>query len=116
MCWPVSREIRRRLLRGEPTWVDRNPRAAYWRQLHLATPDWIDRDDLIDVKHEARRQGRVVDHIVPLTHPLVCGLNVPWNLRIIPWLENAQRSNRWWEYTPDFFYGVPQQLDFFSRR
>ncbi len=106
----VSRETRRRLLAGDPTWIERHSRAPYLRQLYLATPDWQDRTPLRAIAREARRRGQVADHIVPLTHHAVCGLNVPWNLRIIPWLENAQRSNRWWEFTPDMWYGVPQQL------
>lgn len=107
---------RRRLLAGdEPRWLAKHPRRAYLVQLILATPYWVDREAMAAVRSEARRitvsRGTlyVRDHIVPLTHHAVCGLNVPWNLRIIPFLENAQRSNRWWEYTPDMFT-VPQQL------
>ncbi len=58
---------------------------------------------------EARRRGLVVDHIVPLTHCAVCGLNVPQILRLITREENAARSNRWWEFTPDLF-AFPRQL------
>jgi hypothetical protein len=107
----VSKPTRARLLRGEPTWIDRHPRASYLRAIFLATPDWVDRKHLRQIAQRATRLKLVGDHIVPLNHPLVCGLNVPWNIRLIPKLENAQRSNRWWEYTPDLFKDMPQQLD-----
>lgn len=38
----------------------------------------------------AKQQGMKVDHIIPIRNPNVCGLNVPWNIQIIP-----ESDNRW---------------------
>lgn len=36
------------------------------------------------------------DHIVPLLHPMVCGLHCPANLRVLPLAENLRKSNKHW--------------------
>jgi hypothetical protein len=38
-------------------------------------------------------EGMVVDHIIPLSHPLVNGLHIPSNLQYLPRLVNQQKSN-----------------------
>jgi hypothetical protein len=35
-----------------------------------------------------------VDHIIPINGDLVCGLHVPWNLRVIPMRENRRKAKK----------------------
>lgn len=52
-----------------------------------------DRQNIVSVYKEARKAGMSVDHIIPLTHPLVCGLHVSWNMQILTLEENISKSN-----------------------
>lgn len=67
------------------------------------TPSWLTKEDKMIVKarySEARWMTEHtgikhhVDHIVPLLGKCVCGLHVPWNLRVIPARENSKKGNK----------------------
>ena len=77
---------------------------SYRRALELqATPKWLTASHKLHMeckyslaamlsKHTAEQHH--VDHIVPLNGKTVCGLHVPWNLRVIPATENLRKSNK----------------------
>lgn len=68
-------------------------------RLQRATPPWIDRKAIDAVYREAARitaeTGIMhhVDHVVPIAGKGVCGLHVPWNLEIVPAMENLSKNN-----------------------
>lgn len=88
-------------------WEAKNPGARTARkrlrdaQTLSATPPWVDRQALQHVYAIARLIGHHVDHIVPLRHPLVCGLHVPWNLQILSPTENLAKSNKFEPWKED---------------
>lgn len=68
-----------------------------------ATPSWLTEDDKMEIiglyflcKMISEDTGieHHVDHIIPLKGKTVCGLHVPWNLRIITARENICKGNR----------------------
>lgn len=68
-----------------------------------ATPKWLTREQHADMRKLYLMAGEmskttgepyVVDHIVPLRSEVVCGLHVPWNLRVITREENLKKSNK----------------------
>lgn len=67
-----------------------------------ATPSWLSEDDLwlIEEIFQHREDMTVatgvqheVDHVLPLINKNVCGLHVPWNLRVITCYENRVKGN-----------------------
>jgi len=68
-----------------------------------ATPKWLLPEERLAMRQlyiQARKltavtgERYVVDHIVPLRGEFVCGLHVPWNLRVITQEENLKKSNK----------------------
>jgi hypothetical protein len=88
--------LRARLLEGdEPEWLQRHIRRGYIVQCCLSCPPWADRPKLRAMARSARRRGLVLDHMIPVTHPYVCGLTVPENMQLITAAANAAKSNKW---------------------
>lgn len=98
-------------------WNNKNPekgrayRGERRARLLNAQPAWVDLQ-AIKVIYEVCPEGYHVDHQIPLSHPLVCGLHVPWNLEPIPALDNRKKSNKFDPETyvhtfPDEDYELP---------
>lgn len=69
----------------------------------VATPVWITSEQSAQIKEmystckELNKLGKDkyhVDHIAPLSHPLSCGLHVPWNLQILNEKDNKEKGNK----------------------
>jgi hypothetical protein len=78
---------------------------AYLRnkQVARAKPAWLTEEhefmleeiyELRDLRSKLTGVVHHVDHIVPLRGQNCCGLHVPWNLQVIPALDNLSKSNR----------------------
>ena len=68
------------------------------------TPSWLTAHDWLHIKciysvcDMLNREGNEpheVDHIVPLQGENVCGLHVPWNLRVIARTANRSKGNKY---------------------
>ncbi len=73
------------------------------RRHREATPKWLTRAQKGEMREIYRiaitmtkttGEQYVVDHIVPLRSDVVCGLHVPWNLRVVTAAENTAKSNK----------------------
>ena len=68
-----------------------------------ATPSWLNEShklhihakySLANMLTNNTEQKWHVDHIIPLRNPSVCGLHVPWNLKVITAKENLTKNNK----------------------
>ena len=59
-----------------------------------AIPKWADLSSISEF-YKNRLKGYHVDHIVPLSNPLVCGLHVLDNLQYLTTEDNLKKSNKW---------------------
>lgn len=68
--------------------------------LQCATPSWVDTKAIKAIYAECKRitmetgVKHEVDHIIPIQGKKVCGLHVPWNLRVITKAVNARKHAR----------------------
>jgi hypothetical protein len=72
------------------------------RKHREATPKWLSRRQKSEIRQlyqiaitttQTTGEQYVVDHIYPLRSDVVCGLHVPWNLRVMTQEENLKKSN-----------------------
>ena len=93
------RDSRARYGKNHADKINAKNRARYAAKLN-ATPAWADKVAIEYVYYAAKIIGDVygskphVDHIVPLRGQNCCGLHVPWNLQVIPAVDNLSKSNR----------------------
>lgn len=73
VCWENHRKERRNKLNLHSV-------KAYSREMLL-------------IELRAKQMGLVMDHIVPLTHPDVCGLHAPWNIQLLTVENNSSKRN-----------------------
>lgn len=68
-----------------------------------ATPKWLTNEHKEQIKSFYEESSRLtkdtgvgynVDHMIPINGKTVCGLHVPWNLRVITEEENFKKSNK----------------------
>ena len=101
-------EGRLRLARNRPREFSELPREVTQGKTRLlartganhlqATPPWGAADQRAQIKARcdeaaSRDTTHHTDHIIPLVHPDVCGLHVPWNLQVLTAADNLRKSN-----------------------
>lgn len=76
--------------------------ASYRSRKRNAQPPWLTQESLDEIKNIYRVSAKVtkatgkphdVDHIIPLRGKNICGLHVPWNLRVLPASMNRSKGN-----------------------
>jgi 5-methylcytosine-specific restriction endonuclease McrA len=98
----IKREYQAAWKERNTVWVRADTKAR--RRKHRdATPPWLTRNQKSEIRQlyqiaitmtKTTGEQYVVDHIVPLRGNDVCGLHVPWNLRVITQEENLKKSNK----------------------
>jgi 5-methylcytosine-specific restriction endonuclease McrA len=80
------------------------------RRFRDATPHWLTHKQKSEIRQlyriaitmsQTTGERYVVDHIIPLQGESVCGLHVPWNLRVITQEENLAKSNKLLAHSPE---------------
>ena len=97
----VKREYQTAWKERNLVWVRADTKARR-RKHREATPPWLSRQQKAQTRElykvaitmsKTTGEQYVVDHIYPLRSDVVCGLHVPWNLRIITQQQNLEKSN-----------------------
>lgn len=95
-----SKPTRRKLIAGcVPEMIQKHKRRNYIVACYLSMPEWVDRAEMRRLEALAARLTlqtgipHELNHIIPISHPLVCGLTVPWNMEVVTRKVNAAYSN-----------------------
>jgi len=98
----VKQEYQKAWKERNPLWVKADTKARR-RKHRQATPPWLTQTQKAQIREMYKTamtltkltgEQYVVDHIIPLRSDAVCGLHVPWNLRVITREENLAKSNK----------------------
>ena len=67
------------------------------RKTHVgkATPSWANVEVIADIYKAAAKEGKHVDHVIPLQGKTVCGLHVETNLQLLSPKDNLIKGNRY---------------------
>lgn len=68
-------------------------RMMLYVRIYKATPKWANLQEIERIYNECP-DGYTVDHIVPITSDVVCGLHVPCNLQYLTTSDNCRKSNK----------------------
>lgn len=98
----ISSKQKLKIMAGDiPGWMLGHIRGRYIIKSTLSAPLWMRRSLLRPFRDEATALTiatgveHVLDHDVPIDHPEVCGLTVPWNIVVVPHGVNAAKCNEW---------------------
>jgi 5-methylcytosine-specific restriction endonuclease McrA len=95
--------------RADRVWKEKHPllvranNTNRKRKHRQATPIWLTYKQKSEMRElykiaitmtKTTGERYAVDHIIPLRSDVVCGLHVPWNLRVITQEENLKKSNK----------------------
>lgn len=99
----TDHEYREKVNENKRMALAKNPEYRYIRmiqarerkkQADIASLGGIFRTETLAVYKKARELKMTADHIIPIKHPLVCGLHVPWNLQILSGPANSSKCNK----------------------
>lgn len=76
-CKPAERARRRISNRKSTKYKPKSVKWSDFKEIELSRPS----------------KNHQLDHIIPLNHPKICGLHVPWNLQWLTKADNQKKSN-----------------------
>jgi hypothetical protein len=120
--WILNNRDRFREIQRKAKQKIQQERPDYLREIHSkrrallkkAIPKWANRNEIRLIYKLAREMEKFdgleyhVDHIIPLSHPLVCGLHVETNLQVLLGEDNLKKNNF---FEIDLFEDLELSLD-----